>query len=267
MSEHLQKSHNSASEAILVARKALALAGVTGVAFLGGASAAKAERAGSSIDSKAKTYLVSDSPETNPVKLAKMSNRVEINLLREIRAGKQPAMIFNGAIRFQGLNKIYLGPVNSKRYRVVEDSNKPGEDIVSYNTLVVPVGDTVWAGVFWDRHYTDNIGQGSEYGNIGWIPLNEGKFTAYKNTWNGGPEMFKFHEVYVAQPQGKGAPTHPVYDLVVDGGGEKFPRADTIMDTEMWRSDYAESTLKAGGYESINQQEARALFASIGGGE
>jgi hypothetical protein len=228
-------------------------------------SAGVAKAAHSEIASKdgTSTYLVSELPTSNPVQEARLSNKAEVALLKEVRENKHPAFILNGALEFHGKTTIYLGPT-AKGHRVFYDTNSAGGEVVGYYPMIVPYGGTLWAAVFDNHHSQANVGQGSNYGSVGWIPLNEAKYTVYQNAGDESPGLLKFHEVYDASPEGPGVPPTPVYNIEVNGTNTQLPRNDAIMDTEMWTQDAAKSNLEAAGLVPLSTQAANLLFAGVG---
>jgi hypothetical protein len=233
----------------LSARKIAALAGIAGATIL--SANVQVARAEEHPQSERAVPTRAEALNSNPVERARRSNKTEIGLLKAVREKKHPAALFNGALEFTKRTNIYLGPVAKKSARVFADANRNNDVLVSYYPMLVPVGKTLWAAVFDNRHATANYGQGSAYGNIGWIPLNESRFKAYKNPWDGGDDLLHFSEAYHRHPQGHAVPDKPVYEILPENIGPNTPRSDLVMDTNFWLPDYAAANMIESEFQEI----------------
>lgn len=248
------------------AKKAGALAGITGAAVVGVASMPNKANAEPSSIEGAKTYLSTEKAAGNPVQDALASNKAEIALLQEIREGKHPAAIWNGALDFYGKTTLYLGPKKQADLKADENfglNHAPNEHLTAYYPLITKVGNTLWAAVIDDHHSQTNSGSGSAYGIICWVPLESAQFNAWQNTGDKAPALMKFHELYDPHPMGQGVPPTPQYNIVPNGTNPQLPRPEAIMDSEFWPGDQANSQLTAAMFKQLSSQQTRAIINSL----
>jgi len=243
-------------------RVAGAVAASAATAVYGNTATAKAQGLEQSASAnQTRTYLATGNPDSF-LKKVKISNREETVLLQEIRTGKHPAFLLNGAIEFHGPTTDYLGPVD-KSDRVPFHASPSGQERVLYYPLATRVGDTIYVASLDTNHQVANVGQGSLGENIGWTPLDGANYTVWRNTADQAPALMSFNEVYDAHPMGLNAPTQPVYDLASKGTNPKLPAIGSVMDTEAWPKAQAQADLKAI-FTPLSSQESEGIFASLG---
>lgn len=242
----IQECKSRVDQAKLVAKKAIALAGATGVAMFSSTSSAQASRSEQfPAKNKTPTYLTQE---------VKSLHQSEGALLKAIREKRHPAKIWNGALEFHGETTAYVSPADNK-HRVFYDRNRPSSyEFTAYYPMVVPIGGALWAAIFDNHHSQANVGQGSNTYSIAWIPLGETRFTGYQNVGDGAGPLLNFHEVYDPNPVGEGVASTPVYNIFADGTNPQLPRSDAIMDTEIWPASQAKANIKAAGFKQLSKR-------------